>query len=112
MPTSSRHHWGTDMDLNNLNNTYFEKGTGLKLYNWLLEHAKTYGFNQVYTSKINGRTGYNMEKWHWSYMPLSEKYLTFYNENISYKDITGFKGSEQAKTIDVIKNYVNGIYFW
>jgi len=109
MPSSSRHHWGTDMDLNNLNNSYFEKGDGLKIYNWLLQHAKTYGFNQVYTDKQNGRTGYNMEKWHWSYMPLSEKYLRFYNENITYKNITGFKGSENAEAIDIIKNYVNGI---
>lgn len=109
MPSSSRHHWGTDMDLNNLNNSYFEKGEGLKIYNWLLQHAKTYGFNQVYTDKQGGRTGYNMEKWHWSYMPLSEKYLRFYNENITYKDITGFKGSEHSEAIGIIKNYVNGI---
>lgn len=112
MPSSSRHHWGTDMDLNNLNNSYFETGEGLKIYNWLLQHAKTYGFNQVYTDKQNGRTGYNLEKWHWSYMPLSKKYLNFYNENISYNDISGFKGSEHAEAFDVIKNYVNGIYAW
>ncbi|MCL5128023.1 M15 family metallopeptidase [Algibacter sp. L4_22] len=109
MPTSSRHHWGTDMDLNNLNNSYFEKGEGLKIYNWLEKHAKTYGFSQVYTNKTGGRTGYNMEKWHWSFMPLAETYLEFYNNNISYTDITGFEGSEQAKEVDIIKNYVNGI---
>ncbi|WP_405291519.1 M15 family metallopeptidase [Algibacter sp. Ld11] len=109
MPTSSRHHWGTDMDLNNLTNSYFEKGEGLKIYNWLLKHAKSYGFKQVYTEKINGRTGYNLEKWHWSYMPLAETYLEFYNENISYTDIIDFKGFEQAQELDVIKYYVNGI---
>ena len=42
-------------------------------------------------------------------MPLSEKYLSFYNENITYKNITGFKGSENAEAIAIIKNYVNGI---
>lgn len=109
MPSSSRHHWGTDMDLNNLNNAYFEKGEGLKIYNWLLNHAKSYGFNQVYTNKASGRTGYNMEKWHWSFMPLANKYLDYYNNNITYTDITDFKGSENAITIDIIKNYVNGI---
>jgi LAS superfamily LD-carboxypeptidase LdcB len=109
MPSSSRHHWGTDMDLNNLNNSYFEKGEGLNIYNWLLNNAKTYGFNQVYTNKENGRTGYNMEKWHWSYMPLAETYLNFYNQNITYKDITDFNGSGNAESIDIIKNYVNGI---
>ena len=109
MPTSSRHHWGTDMDLNNLNNSYFEKGEGLKIYNWLLKHAKAYGFKQVYTEKTHRRTGYNMEKWHWSYMPLAETYLEFYNANISYADIIDFKGFEQAQELDVIKYYVNGI---
>ena len=109
MPTSSRHHWGTDMDLNNLNNSYFEKGEGLKIYNWLLKHAKAYGFKQVYTEKTHGRTGYNKEKWHWSYMPLAETYLEFYNANISYADIIDFKGFEQAQELDVIKYYVNGI---
>ncbi len=31
MPGTSRHHWGTDIDLNNLNNSFFEKGEGLKI---------------------------------------------------------------------------------
>ena len=109
MPTTSRHHWGTDLDLNNFNNSYFEKGKGLKEYNWLVKNANNYGFYQVYTSKKNGRTGYNLEKWHWSYLPLASEYLKFYNENITYKDITGFKGSELAKEARMIEDYVNGI---
>lgn len=109
MPTTSRHHWGTDMDLNDLNNSYFESGTGEKVYNWLLQHGAEYGFYQVYTSKDTGRTGYNMEKWHWSYLPLAKQYLDFYNQHITYKDITGFKGAELAEQLDVIKLYVNGI---
>src|SRR5699024_6163458 len=32
MPMTSRHHWGTDIDLNNLNNSYFESGQGKKEY--------------------------------------------------------------------------------
>ena len=109
MPSTSRHHWGTDIDLNNLNNSYFETGQGKKEYLWLVKNANTYGFQQVYTSKKQGRTGYNMEKWHWSYMPLSEKYLTFYNNTIQAKDISGFKGADLAAALDVIQIYVNGI---
>ena len=109
MPSTSRHHWGTDIDLNNLNNSYFETGQGEKEYLWLVKNANTYGFQQVYTSKKQGRTGYNMEKWHWSYMPLSEKYLTFYNNTIQAKDISGFKGADLAAALDVIQIYVNGI---
>ncbi len=109
MPSTSRHHWGTDIDLNNLNNSYFKKGKGKKEYKWLVENAPKYGFYQVYTSKNNGRTGYHMEKWHWSYLPLAQQYLDFYNKNITYKDIKGFKGAKTAKEIQVIEKYVNGI---
>jgi zinc D-Ala-D-Ala carboxypeptidase len=111
MPSTSRHHWGTDIDLNNLNNSYFEKGKGLKEYNWLINNANKFGFFQPYTSKDSGRTGYNEEKWHWSFKPLSSHYLNVYKDSISYKDINGFVGSDVAKDIDVIKNYVNGIEY-
>lgn len=109
MPSTSRHHWGTDLDLNNLNNSYFEKGRGAKEYDWLIENTNKYGFYQVYTSKEEGRRGYNLEKWHWSYIPLSEKYLKFYNDNIKIDDIKGFEGAKLSKELDVIKVYVNGI---
>ena len=109
MPSTLRHHWGTDMDLNNLNNVYFESGKGLKEYNWLVENAFKYGFFQPYTSKENGRKGYEMEKWHWSYQPLSGLYLDYYNMEITYNDITGFSGFEFAKDINSISDYVNGI---
>jgi len=66
---------GKDIYLNNLNNSYFKKE-----YDWLVKNASLYGFYQVYTSKENGREGYNIEKWHWSYNLLQKKYLKFYNE--------------------------------
>jgi LAS superfamily LD-carboxypeptidase LdcB len=109
MPTTSRHHWGTDMDLNNLNNSYFEKSNGKKEYDWLVTNANNFGFYQVYTPKTNGRTGYNLERWHWSYLPLASQYLTFYNKHITYQDIKGFKGSEYAEKAQMIANYVNGV---
>ncbi len=110
MPGTSRHHWGTDMDFNNLNNSYFEKGTGLKIYNWLQENAATYGFCQPYTSKEDGRTGYNEEKWHWTYLPISKDLTEAYKEQIKNEDILGFDGDESAVEIDVVKNYVLGIH--
>lgn len=110
MPMTSRHHWGTDIDLNNLNNSYFESGQGKKEYDWLQAHANNFGFYQPYTDKsLNGRTGYNEEKWHWSYLPLADRYLAYYNKHVTNKDITGFEGSELAKEIDMVKNYVNGV---
>ena len=109
MPSSSRHHWGTDLDLNSLRNSYFSTGKGQAIYNWLNANANSYGFYQVYTDKANGRTGYNLEKWHWSYLPLASQYLEFYNSNITINDIDGFKGSELAKDLNIIEYYVNGI---
>lgn len=39
-PGTSRHHWGTDFDLNALDNAYFESnGKGKFLYDWLKENA-------------------------------------------------------------------------
>ncbi len=109
MPSSSRHHWGTDIDLNSLNNSYFHSGKGLREYEWLKTYANGFGFYQVYTDKDLDRTGYNLEKWHWSYLPLASEYLEFYNKRIINDDINGFNGSEQAQKVMIIKYYVNGI---
>jgi zinc D-Ala-D-Ala carboxypeptidase len=107
MPGTSRHHWGTDIDLNSLNNNYFEKGEGLRVYNWLAVHAHKFGFCQPYTAHGKGRTGgYEEEKWHWSYKPVAELYLRGYSNNVNYDHIIGFDGWENAKSLDVIKNYV------
>ncbi|WP_341221909.1 M15 family metallopeptidase [Polaribacter atrinae] len=109
MPSTSRHHWGTDIDINSLTNSYFEKGKGLKEYNWLLKNAHTFGFYQPYTSKKNGRTGYSEEKWHWTFLPLSSLYLKYYNATVGLEKINGFEGFSYAKELNVIEEYVNGI---
>ena len=109
MPGTSRHHWGTDMDLNSWDNSYFSTGEGLKIYEWLSAHASEFGFCQPYTSKTNGRTGYEEEKWHWSFLPLSNLFLEEYQKQISYSDIEGFEGSEIAIQLQTIDNYVGGV---
>ena len=108
LPGASRHHWGTDVDLNELENRHFEKGgKHEKTYGWLVTHAHEYGFCQPYTA---GRpSGYHEEKWHWSYMPLSKPFLEQYEKNIRDADIKGFKGAETAAEIGIVKNYVLGI---
>jgi LAS superfamily LD-carboxypeptidase LdcB len=110
MPTTSRHHWGTDMDINSLENSYFESGQGLKEYNWLKKNASKYGFCQVYTDKKTvARDGYQLEKWHWSYIPLASQYLKKYNQLIDYSLIKGFQASNLASKLRAIEEYVNGI---
>jgi LAS superfamily LD-carboxypeptidase LdcB len=109
MPGSSRHHWGTDVDLNSLENSYFESGEGAEVYEFLKRCAKEFGFVQVYTSKEAGRTGYEEEKWHWSFMPIASLMLEQYNKEIKSDDIRGFEGAGVADSIRIVRNYVNGI---
>jgi LAS superfamily LD-carboxypeptidase LdcB len=110
MPGTSRHHWGTDIDLNALNNEYFSTGEGKKIYTWLTENASDFGFCQTYTPKNSARpSGYEEEKWHWSYFPLARTLLAHYTQKILYDDLKGFLGWETAKELCVIKNYVLSI---
>jgi zinc D-Ala-D-Ala carboxypeptidase len=107
MPGASRHHWGTDIDLNNLSNPFFEKNGGKKIYDWLQKNAATYGFCQPYTA---GRpTGYKEEKWHWTYMPLSKDFTSIAGKYLKNEMITGFSGSETAVKLDIVNNYILGI---
>jgi zinc D-Ala-D-Ala carboxypeptidase len=107
MPGTSRHHWGTDFDINSLSPAFFNKGTGKKAYEWLTAHAADYGFAQPYTAGRN--KGYNEEKWHWSYTPLSRTMTQNYAQLITNQDITGFEGSASAPEIDMLNNYVLGV---
>lgn len=52
MPGSSRHHWGTDIDLNDLSDAHFQTGKGKKVYDWLRTHAQKFGFCQPYSKKM------------------------------------------------------------
>jgi len=110
MPSASRHHWGTDVDLDNFTNSYFDHGEGLKVYNWLVKNAHKYGFCNPYNSKGNGhRTGYEEERWHWSYYPIANVCMERYFDEINYEDIKGFLGAGTEKEIGVIKNYLLSI---
>ena len=110
MPGSSRHHWGTEIDLNAFRNDWFEHGQGLKLFRWLTNNAAKYGYHRPYTKKGNDRpTGYNEERWHWSYTPLSIPMIRDASMAMSDSKIAGFLGSETAPKIGVVKNYILGV---
>ncbi len=110
MPGSSRHHWGTDIDINAFENSYFESGKGLKEYEWLQANASRFGFCQPYSPKGNERpAGYNEEKWHWSYLPLALPLTEQAELRLHNEDVKGFKGAETAPDIDIVRNYVLGI---
>jgi D-alanyl-D-alanine carboxypeptidase len=110
MPGTSRHHWGTDLDFNSFDNQWFEFGEGLSLYQWLTTHAHQYGFCQTYTKMGTDRhTGYFEEKWHWTYMPVSDVITRQAKYKIKNEMIQGFLGAETATQIDIVRNFILGI---
>jgi len=110
MPGTSRHHWGTDFDLNSVEPAYFNTANGQRIYNWLKNNAYKYGFGQPYTAKNKVRMfGYEEEKWHWSYLPTANKIIRAYNLMVTYDDFEGFLGASAARELDVINTYVNSV---
>lgn len=110
MPGSSRHHWGTDIDLNAFNNDYFRRGQGKREYAWLQANAARFGFCQPYTPKGVGRdSGYHEERWHWTYMPLSRQYTREAALYLKDELFSDFEGADTAPEIGIVQNYVLGI---
>jgi len=92
IPGTSRHHWGTDIDLVDgyrkvegdvLVPKKFGKDQPYEDFkNWMDENANAYDFHLVYTD-TPGRKGFKYEPWHYSYAPLSIPMLTeFRSKNI------------------------------
>lgn len=107
MPGTSRHHWGTDIDLVNMKLAFYKTAEGKRTYAWLVKNAPKYGFQQPFNA---GRaTGYQEEKWHWSYVPLAKGYLKAYLAEIKYQDFDGLYYSTDARKLDVIRNYVSSV---
>ncbi|MFA6301298.1 MAG: M15 family metallopeptidase [Candidatus Paceibacterota bacterium] len=110
VPGTSRHHWGTDIDINNANSVYFETEKGEGVYAWLTKNAPLFGFCQPYTLSGTTRpTGYYEEKWHWSYLPLAKTFTEEYKNLITEKDISGFDGDKYVPELNLINDYVLGI---
>lgn len=110
MPGTSRHHWGTDFDLNSVEPEYFVEGYGLKVHQWLEQHAHQYGFWKPYTSKgVDRLNGYEDEPWHWTYLPVSAGLLNQYLQEIKYADLSGFAGAALAESLLIIPHFVVGV---
>jgi LAS superfamily LD-carboxypeptidase LdcB len=108
-PGTSRHHWGTDVDIYYAVPSFFETSKGKKIYNWLSANAPKFGFCQVYDAKITRFSGYNEEKWHWSYLPLAKDFTERYKTLIRESDLGGFLGAEYLGGQNVINDYVLSI---
>ncbi|MFB2681003.1 M15 family metallopeptidase [Shewanella mangrovisoli] len=83
LPGASRHHWGTDIDvfdakqievksLRLVEAEYIDGGPCAHLHQWLLQHAKTFGF---YFPFQRGKSAVSAEPWHISYFPVSQTLL-------------------------------------
>lgn len=106
-PGTSRHHWGTDIDINSAEPAYFDFGQGNKEYIWLAINAPFFGFCQTYNA---GRTnGYHEEKWHWSYLPLSGEFTREYATLVKVEDVKGFLGDQYVAELNLIRDYVLSI---
>lgn len=104
-PGTSRHHWGTDLDVVDTKKTtpsdplsarHFRKGGHYeKLHFWMLENASKYGFYLSYTNE-SSRKGFKYEPWHYSYKPEAVPMLKSYL-NLDLKTLlksTDTKGSK------------------
>ncbi|ADY28450.1 MULTISPECIES: M15 family metallopeptidase [Cellulophaga] len=92
IPGTSRHHWGTDIDIIDgyqktsgdvLVPKKFEEGGPFEdLKKWMDENANDFGFYLVYTNNKK-RRGFKYEPWHYSYAPISKPMLEqFRGKNI------------------------------
>lgn len=89
IPGTSRHHWGTDIDIIQGNverpqsvlqaQHFHGEGPFCKLKDWLNLHANSFGFFEVYTDNPN-RKGFKYEPWHFSYAPISIPMLNEYKK--------------------------------
>jgi|YNPMSStandDraft_1061717.scaffolds.fasta_scaffold00411_12 LAS superfamily LD-carboxypeptidase LdcB len=108
LPGTSRHHWGTDVDLVSVDPRFFLTAQGKKILSWLENHAPSYGFLRPYTTLSQRKGGYEEEPWHWSYAPLAREYLSVYTNLVQKTNIHGFLGDAFLDEID-ITTYVLGI---
>ena len=106
MPSTSRHHWGTDFDINNVDDSYWELPRGRKEFAWLTENAGKFGFCQVYSA--NRDLGHKQEKWHWSYYQLAQPFTNQYIKLVSNADVLkeNFAGADAADSVDAVGKFV------
>ena len=90
IPGTSRHHWGTDIDIIQANTGarpssvlqekhFYGVGPFCEMKVWLTQNANSFGFYEVYTKDAQ-RKGFSHEPWHFSYKPVSKPMLMAYKK--------------------------------
>lgn len=110
MPGTSRHHWGTDIDITSVSSSYFRNDKkGIILYQWLQKNLPKYGFCQPFNEGRKG--GYLPEEWHWSYKPISSQYIAQYKAILDSEpdkiiQRLNFTGHDKITLESLVKQYV------
>ena len=120
IPGTSRHHWGTEIDVIDedfkneknllISKKYEEGGIFEKLKKWMDNNSQKFGFYLTYDNNIN-RKGFEYEPWHYSYLPESKRYLKSFLkidivEIISKVDIEGKELFNEKFISDYINNNI------
>lgn len=120
IPGTSRHHWGTEIDVIDedfkneknllISKKYEEGGIFEKLKKWMDNNSQKFGFYLTYDDNIN-RKGFEYEPWHYSYLPESKRYLKSFLkidivEIISKVDIQGKELFNEKFISDYINNNI------
>lgn len=124
IPGTSRHHWGTEIDIIDADNTkpqsnilqaqhFHDLGNYCELNEWMQQNAHNFGFYQVYTND-DSRPGFAYEPWHYSFEPLSKVYLKSYDKidlPTIYKNenILGKAYLNQDFLFEYSKSHIHGI---
>lgn len=124
IPGTSRHHWGTDIDLIDgtpevdgdvlVPSKFHGNGPFCKFKDWMDVHAIFFGFQLVYTDDID-RKGFKYEPWHYSYVPLSKPYLKTYNaidiqQKLEAAKLMGSENFTEAFLQKYLRENINDIH--
>lgn len=124
IPGTSRHHWGTDIDIIELvsempegdlllEKHYQKGGAFYQLSKWMKKNAHRFGFYLAYTNQKE-RNGFAYEPWHFSYQTVAKRNL----QDLSIEDlktkllesnISGLNQLPEDYLNTYLKDYMYGI---
>ena len=123
LPGTSRHHWGTDIDIIDgnkivsgdvlLEENFHGDGPYVKLRKWMDINAKRFGFYRPYNNNPK-RKGFEYEPWHYSYAPIAIPMLKAYvklkfKDQIVQKDLEGYQYLNQNFLAKYKREHILGI---
>ncbi|WP_144225446.1 M15 family metallopeptidase [Shewanella algae] len=121
LPGTSRHHWGTDVDLFDsgqiskhelklVNAEYEPQGPCYKLDLWLDERALDFGFYRPFQA---GLSGVSPERWHLSFLPKAKGFLEKFDSErlrqiLDHSDVT-LKQGLLRRLPELVETYVRRV---